>query len=205
MPVVEIPTSEGDARAVVAPAAGAARGLAAFGHGAGGGLGAPDLVAVTAALGAAGWTVAGVEQPYRVRGSRMPDRAPRLDAAWTEVVARLRDDVPGPLLVGGRSSGARVACRTAGAVGAQAVVCLAFPLHPPGRPDKSRADELRMVGVPTLVVQGERDPFGRPADVSAAVTDAPVTVCAVAGDHSLRRTSAVTEAVLGWLAGQRLA
>ena len=205
MPTIEIATSVGDARAVVTRPAGSARGLAVLGHGAGGGLGAPDLVAVTAALGEAGWTVTGVEQPYRVRGSRMPDRAPRLDAAWTEVVTRLRQDASGPLLVGGRSSGARVACRTARSLGAQAVVCLAFPLHPPGRPEKSRADELRMVGVPTLVVQGERDPFGGPADVSAAAADAPVTVCAVTGDHSLRRTAPVTDAVLGWLAGQRLA
>jgi predicted alpha/beta-hydrolase family hydrolase len=205
VPVVEIATSVGDARAVVTRPAGAPRGLAVFGHGAGGGLAAPDLVAVTTALGEAGWSVAGVEQPYRVRGSRMPDRAPRLDAAWAEVVNRLRDQAPGPLLVGGRSSGARVACRTARSLGAQAIVCLAFPLHPPARPEQSRADELRMVGVPTVVVQGERDPFGGPAEVSAAAGDAPVTVCAVAGDHSLRRTAAVTEAVLGWLAGQRLA
>lgn len=174
--------------------------LAALGHGAGGGVGAADLVAVTAALTAAGWTVARVEQPYRVQGRRAPDRTPKLDAAWTSVCESLRAKHAGPLLVGGRSSGARVACRTASVVGAVAVVCLAFPLHPPGRPDATRADELALVGeIPLLVVQGDRDAFGTAAEFPRGVE-----VVSVPGDHSLRRTTPVAEAVATWLRGQAL-
>lgn len=192
-------TPSGPARVHVT--AGDGRGLVVLGHGAGGGVEAPDLVAVTTALHAGGWTVARVEQPYRVRGRRAPDRAPVLDAAWTAVVSELRRRHPGQLVVGGRSSGARVACRTSAATGAAAVVCLAFPLRPPRRPEQSRSDELLAVDVPVLVVQGERDPFGSPADVPAGPT-----VIGVPGDHSLRRSAAaVAEAVAGWLAGQRLA
>jgi hypothetical protein len=171
-----------------------------LGHGAGGGVEAPDLLAVTAALSTAGWTVARVEQPYRVRGSRAPARAPALDAAWTAVAEALRPDWPGPLVTGGRSSGARVACRTAAATGAAAVVCLAFPLRPPRRPDTSRADELAGVDVPVLVVQGDRDPFGGPVDFPPGPT-----VVGVPGDHSLRRSAPlVATAVVEWLAGQSL-
>lgn len=168
-----------------------------LGHGAGGGIGAPDLVAVTAALVAAGWTVARVEQPYRVLGRRAPDRAARLDDAWVSVVGALRRRYRGPLVTGGRSSGARVACRTAAQVGAAAVVCLAFPLRPPRSPQVSRADELAMAGCPVLVVQGERDPFGSPADLPPGPT-----VVAVPGDHALRRTTPVAAAVADWLAAQ---
>jgi len=138
--------------------------LLVLGHGAGGGVDAPDLMAVRRAAGAAGVAVARVTQPYRVAGRRAPAPAPQLDAAWVAVVRELLagyDEAP-PLVVGGRSSGARVACRTATALGADGVLCLAFPLHPPGRPEKSRADELR-TGVPTLVVNGDRDPFGVPS------------------------------------------
>jgi predicted alpha/beta-hydrolase family hydrolase len=175
-------------------------GLAVLGHGAGGGVGAADLVAVTGALVEAGWTVARVEQPYRLQGRRAPDRPPRLDAAWTAVVEQLMKHRSGPLLVGGRSSGARVACRTADAVGANAVLCLAFPLHPPARPEASRAEELGLVGDrPLLVVQGDRDPFGTASEFPAGVE-----VASVPGDHALRRTTPVVEAVLGWLAGQAL-
>jgi len=135
-----------------------------LGHGAGGGIEAPDLVAASEAAGSLGLTVALVEQPYRVAGRRSPAPASQLDAAWSSVVLELRD---GPLnglatLTGGRSSGARVACRTAAETGSVAVVCLAFPLHPPGHPEKSRLEELDAVHVPTLVVQGEHDPFGTP-------------------------------------------
>ena len=181
-----------------------------LGHGAGGGVDAGDLVAVTRSLTAAGWVVARVEQPYRVRGRRTPDRAPVLDAAWLAVVAALRRAHPGPLVVGGRSSGARVACRTATAAGAAAVVCLAFPLRPPprirsgtgepGREQPSRAGELALVECPLLVVQGERDPFGRPQDFPPGPT-----VIAVQGDHSLRRTAEVAAAVSSWLVAQRVA
>jgi predicted alpha/beta-hydrolase family hydrolase len=171
------------------------RGLLCLGHGAGGGIEAPDLVAVAAAAAAAGWSVALIEQPYRVAGKRAPAPAARLDEAWLAVVAELVAGVPGPLVVGGRSSGARVACRTAGAAGAAAVVCLAFPLRPPWRPDSSRVEELLAVPVPVLVVQGERDPFGAPGELPE-VAD----VVAVPGDHSLRAGAAqAAAAVVGWL------
>jgi predicted alpha/beta-hydrolase family hydrolase len=190
-------TPAGEARAVLS---GRGSALAVLGHGAGGGIGAADLVAVTGALMKAGWTVARVEQPYRVQGRRAPDRAPRLDAAWTAVVEQLTRRRSGPLLVGGRSSGARVACRTAADVGAAAVLGLAFPLHPPGRPEASRGAELSMVGArPLLVVQGDKDPFGTAAEFPAGVE-----VVSVPGDHSLRRTAPVVEAVLGWLLRQAL-
>jgi len=166
-----------------------------LGHGAGGGVEAADLVAVTAAAIDIGWTVARVEQPYRVAGRRAPDRAPKLDQAWIEAVASVRGRSRLPLVTGGRSMGARVACRTAASTGAAGVVCLAFPLHPPGKPAASRADELAAVAVPVLVVQGERDPFGGPADLP----DGP-TVVTVADDHSLRRSAArAADAVRAWL------
>jgi uncharacterized protein len=147
---------------------------------------------------AAGWTVARVEQPYRVAGKRAPVPAPRLDQAFTAVVVSLRLAVPaGPLVLGGRSSGARVACRTALAVGADAVLALAFPLHPPSRPERSRAPELEAAGVPVLVIQGERDPFGPPGDFPAGPA-----VVGVPGDHSLRRSAAALgPIVVRWAAG----
>lgn len=143
-------------------------------------------------------TVALVEQPYRVAGRRSPAPAAQLDAAWIAVVSQLRE---GPLrglrvIAGGRSSGARVACRTAAEVGAAAVLCLAFPLHPPGRgddPSKSRLPELDAVKLPVLVVQGERDPFGMPPAGRRR------KVVRVPGNHSLRSTAAVRAAVAEWL------
>jgi predicted alpha/beta-hydrolase family hydrolase len=172
-----------------------------LGHGAGGGIEAPDLRAVTTALGAAGWTVARVEQPYRVAGKRAPVPGPRLDQAFSAVVVSLRLAVPdGRLILGGRSSGARVACRTAVGLGADAVLALAFPLHPPSRPERSRVEELNGAGVPVLVVQGERDPFGTPSEFPA-----DATVVAVPGDHSLARSAsalgALGELVVTWAAG----
>src|SRR5581483_169230 len=109
-----------------------------------------------------GVTVALVEQPWRLAGRKVAGPPQQLAAAWIAVLAELRP--AGPVVVGGRSAGARVACRTALTVGADAALALAFPLHPPGRPEKSRAGELLESGVPTLVVQGERDPFGGPAE-----------------------------------------
>ena len=169
--------------------------------GAGGGVGAPDLVAVTAAAGAAGFSVALVEQPYRVAGRRSPPRAPVLDAAWIAVVAHLRQGVFAglPLVVGGRSSGARVACRTAAATGAAGVLALAFPLQPSARagkePPPSRLPELAAVRVPVLVVQGASDPFGIPPAGDGW------TVVTVAGDHALRSDRARVASVTGaWLA-----
>ena len=162
-----------------------------LGHGAGGGVESPDLVGAAAAAQEAGLSVALVEQPYRVAGRRSPAPAAQLDAAWVAVLGQLQ--LEGLLVVGGRSSGARVACRTAAEVGAGAVLCLAFPLHPPGKPEKSRLPELDGVAVPTLVVQGERDPFGRPpAGPSREVVTIP-------GTHSLRTSSTVAAAVAAWL------
>jgi uncharacterized protein len=132
-----------------------------------------------------------------VKGRRAPEAAPRLDAAWVAALKVLTARRQGPLVVAGRSSGARVACRTASEVGAAAVVALAFPLHPPGKPEKSRAEELLSVTVPTLVVQGDRDPFGSAADIPAGPT-----VVGVPGDHSLRQApDQAAAAVLRWLAG----
>jgi len=166
-----------------------------LGHGAGGGVESPDLVGAARAAGEAGLTVALVEQPYRVAGRRSPAPAKQLDAAWVSVIEQLGFEVP--LIAGGRSSGARVACRTAGDTSAVAVLCLAFPLHPPGKgddPSKSRLAELDAVNVPTLVVQGESDPFGMPPDGPGR------TVVRVPGNHSLRNTGAVATAVSAWLA-----
>ena len=167
-----------------------------LGHGAGGGVESPDLQGAANAALEAGLTVALVEQPYRVAGRRSPAPANQLDAAWTSVIEQLAFEVP--LIAGGRSSGARVACRTAAATGARAVLCLAFPVHPPGRPEKSRLDELDAVTVPTLVVQGERDPFGMPSQARNR------SVVTIPGTHSLRSSSAVAAAVSAWLAGLRL-
>jgi predicted alpha/beta-hydrolase family hydrolase len=172
-----------------------------LGHGAGGGVGSPDLVAAAEAARAAGLSVALVEQPYRVAGRRSPAPASQLDAAWTSVVLQLREGpLHGlPILTGGRSSGARVACRTAGETDSVAVICLAFPLHPPGHPEKSRLAELDAVRVPTLVVQGESDPFGMPPAGSNR------TVVPIPGTHSLRSSAAVAAAVSDWLRRQEMA
>lgn len=169
-----------------------------LGHGAGGSIEAADLIAAAEAANEAGFTAALVEQPYRVAGRRSQPPATQLDAAWVAVIAQLRDaELPGlPLIVGGRSAGARVACRTAAETRAVAVLCLAFPLHPPGKgadPTKSRLGELEAVRAPVLVVQGERDPFGMPPDGPGR------TVVRIPGDHALRSTAPVKEAVAGWL------
>jgi hypothetical protein len=194
----ELETPHGPARAhfdLQAEAAGAV----VLGHGAGGGVGAPDLTAAARAARELGWSVVLVEQPYRVAGRRSPAPAAQLDAAWTAVVAQLRAaELAGlHLVVGGRSSGARVACRTAGATEAAGVLCLAFPLQPPGRPDApSRLPELASVRVPVLVVQGDRDPFGLPKRGRGR------KVVVVPGDHSLRSGVSVTaETVRSWLRG----
>jgi predicted alpha/beta-hydrolase family hydrolase len=193
--VLEIDTPQGPARAHVHDAD-QPIGALMLGHGAAGGVTTRDLVAVADAARAARFSVALVEQPYRVAGRRSPAPAARLDAAWKAVVEDLRDgDLRGlPLIVGGRSAGARVACRTAADSGAVGVLCLAFPLHPPGRPDKTRQPELDAVQVPTLVVQGDRDPFGMP------VAGANRSVVTVPGNHSLTADlDAVVAAVCEWL------
>ncbi|MFJ3789180.1 alpha/beta family hydrolase [Kitasatospora sp. NPDC090091] len=157
-----VPTPAGDARITHHPAA-APKALLALGHGAGGGIGARDLVALAGALPPRGISVALVEQPWRVAGKRLGPAPKTLDTGWTPVAERLAG--PGlPLVVGGRSAGARVACRTGAATGAVGVVALAFPLHPPGKPERSRAEELLESGLPTLVVQSAADPFGGPEE-----------------------------------------
>jgi predicted alpha/beta-hydrolase family hydrolase len=190
-----IDTPHGPGRAHLHPADDPIAALV-LGHGAGGGVGAPDLVAATKAARALGVSVALVEQPYRVAGRRSPAPARQLDAAWTAIVEHLTAGPLRslPLIAGGRSSGARVACRTAPDVGAIAVLCLAFPVHPPGRPEKSRLDELDAVSVPVLVIQGDHDPFGMPPSAPGR------TVAAIPGDHSLKRDlPALTAAVTAWL------
>jgi predicted alpha/beta-hydrolase family hydrolase len=163
--MIELETPHGPARAHVNEAEHPVAALV-LGHGAGGGVGAPDLKAATQAGLEVGVTVVLVEQPYRVAGRKSTAPAAQLDAAWIAVVEQL--PIAGlPLYVGGRSAGARVACRTAGATGAVGVVCLAFPLHPPGRPEKTRLGELEQVTVPVLIVQGESDPFGMPPEAAS--------------------------------------
>jgi predicted alpha/beta-hydrolase family hydrolase len=199
MSVRELETPHGPAAAHVHPAD-RPRAALVLGHGAAGGVEAPDIVAATGAALEAGVTVALIEQPYRVAGRRSPAPARQLDAAWTSVVEELRGgELKGlPLITGGRSLGARVACRTFEATGAVAVLCLAFPLQPPRRasPAPSRIDELDAVTVPTLVVQGTGDPFGMPPSSSRR------TVAKVPGNHSLRADpDAVAAAVTDWLPG----
>jgi uncharacterized protein len=182
---VEIGTGEGVARVEVSgPAARERAFLLVLTHGAGGGPDSPDLLAVADAASRLGGAVARVTQPYRVRGRRAPGSPDRQDAAWVEVVAALRagDGAGLPLIQGGRSNGARVACRTARAVGARAVMALAFPLHAPGRPALSRAAELAAAGTDVLVVNGERDPFGIPEGTGK------IRVVVLAGEsHALSR------------------
>src|SRR4249920_1212131 len=203
----EVATSAGPARVHIHPARGpaAVAGTLVLGHGAGGGVGAADLQSVTRAASAAGWQVLLVEQPWRVAGRRVAAAPGRLDDAWQVVLAELAAgrvpgvELSGPLVAGGRSAGARVACRTALATAAAAACCLAFPLHPPGRPERSRAAELAEAGVPVLVVQGRADPFGGPGEI-AALGLPHVEVVAVSGDHGLARSTAdVGAAVARWL------
>jgi len=194
---VEISTQAGPARVEVDRPA-TATFLLVLTHGAGGGVDSKDLLAVRDAGLNLGGVVARVLQPYRVRGASAPGAPGPQDAAWLEVVAGLRAECPGLLLVqGGRSNGARVACRTAIAAGARAVVALAFPLHPPGRPENSRVAELRDAGTDVLVVNGERDPFGIPDQ-----RDASRVVVLPGETHALsKRPAAVGAAVGEWLAG----
>ena len=197
----EVDTPLGPARVHRAGPAGDPRGSLVLGHGAGGGVDSADLLAVSAAGAAAGWQVLLVEQPWKVAGRRIAPAPARLDEGWTAVLEALRaDGLPGPLVLGGRSAGARVACRTAAAQGAAGVLALAFPLHPPGRPEKSRAAELLAVDVPLLVVQGGTDACGGPAEVRQALGTHPGRVVAVPGDHALKKDpAAVATAAVDWL------
>jgi predicted alpha/beta-hydrolase family hydrolase len=197
-----VPTPVGDAWVDLDTVSGSRRLLIA-GHGAGGGVDAADLRAVGTACRAAGISVAMVTQPYRVAGRKAPPPAEVLDTAWNAVVAvlvRRRSLAGHELVYAGRSSGARIACRTAtlaaGRVRPIAVVALAFPVHPPGRPDRLRTPELAAVPVPVLVVQGDRDPFGQPDPVPGR------DVRLVPGDHSLSRSAGrVGALVADWLLG----
>ncbi|GAA3836772.1 hypothetical protein GCM10022206_88580 [Streptomyces chiangmaiensis] len=171
----------------------------ALSHGAGGGIGAPDLQVLARVLPAHAVSVVLVEQPWRVAGKKVAPAPKTLDVGWRGVWPVL--EKPGlPVIAGGRSAGARVACRTAGELGAAAVLALSFPLHPPGRPEKSRADELLGAGVPTLVVQGGNDPFGKPEEFpkgSYDIVEVPY------GDHGLavpRRAGITREEALGTVA-----
>lgn len=199
--VNEIMTAAGPAEVVLdQPEDRPAEFLVVLTHGAGGLPGTADVLAVRDVVRSLGAATALVTQPYRVRGGRAPGSAVKQDAAWTELVAVLRrdtarDGVPLPLIQCGRSNGARVACRTALATGAAGVVALAFPLHPPGQPEKSRIGELRGAGTSVLVVNGERDPFGVPE------ADASTDVVVLPGEtHALsKHPAAVGDAVAAWL------
>jgi predicted alpha/beta-hydrolase family hydrolase len=207
-----VATSLGPARLTVDQAS-AATAVLWLGHGAGGGIDSRDLVALAATLPQHGITVVRHEQPWRVAGKKVAPRPAALDDGWLETAPLVTELAQGlPLLVGGRSAGARVACRTADAVGAAGVVCLAFPLHPPGRPEKSRQDELLLPHVPVLVIQGERDRFGSAGSVASATAGRTgIRVVMVPGaDHGLAVlkssplspqgvTTFLAEAVLGFI------
>ncbi|EFL02547.1 conserved hypothetical protein [Streptomyces sp. SPB78] len=200
-----VATPQGDARIHWHPAA-EPQTVLALGHGAGGGVEARDLAALAASLPFRGVTVALVEQPWRVAGKRLAPAPRTLDAAFTALWPKLAARGL-PVVAGGRSAGARVACRTARDLGAAAVLALSFPLHPPGKPEKSRAAELLGTGLPTLVVQGGNDPFGRPAEFPPGpydLTEVPY------GNHSFQvpkraplgqdeAVSLLTAAVGDWL------
>ena len=203
MAEVMIETPRGPARAHVSAAADQpGTGALILGHGAGGGVGAPDIQAAGRAAHRAGYAVALVEQPYRVAGRRAPAPAGHLDEAWAAVVAWLvAHELAGlPIVTGGRSMGARVACRTAATTESVGVLCLAFPLQPPRRASATTASptrlpELDAVDVPTLVIQGANDRFGMPPAGPSR------TVVTVAGDHALKADlPAVHDAVATWLA-----
>jgi len=199
-------TPAGEAR-ITWHTAGTAYAVLALGHGAGGGIEARDLQALARALPPAGVTVALVEQPWRVAGKKVAPAPKTLDAAWRELWPALR--APGlPVVAGGRSAGARVACRTGRELDAHAVLALSFPLHPPGKPEKSRAEELTGAGLPTLVAQGGRDPFGRPGEFPEGTRIVEVPY----GDHSFAvpkradigqeaALALLTEGVGDWMAG----
>ncbi|MGW0702676.1 alpha/beta hydrolase family protein [Streptomyces sp. NPDC002867] len=205
--IVEVPG--GDARITWFPAR-RARLVLALGHGAGGGIEARDLKAIAGVLPAHGVTVALVEQPWRVAGKKVAPAPKTLDTGWRGVWPALAKAGP-PVVAGGRSAGARVACRTAVELGAVGVLALSFPLHPPGRPEKSRADELLGAGVPTLVVQGGSDPFGRPEEfpdgpyelVEVPFGDHGFAVPKKAGIPEAETLGTITGAVTRWTAALR--
>ena len=198
-----IQTPHGPGRVRILWPDGPARGTVLLSHGAGGQRDSPDLAALADTLPQQGWVAALVDQPWRVAGRKVASAPARLDEAYLPIVAALTADadaLPRPLVSAGRSAGARVACRTARAVGADAVLALSFPLHPPGRPERSRFGELAGAaehGIPLLVVQGSRDTFGGPQDLVEAGLD-PARIVAVRGTHAPHPGDVVT-AVTDWL------
>lgn len=212
--VETVETPVGEARTTRFPAEGVRSAVLMLGHGIGGGIEAPDLQALAAALPPLGVEVVLVEQPWRVAGKRLGPPPKTLDVAWRAIVDHVRANLAGdaehaehkvPLLVGGRSAGARVACRTGRDTEASAVLALAFPLHPPGKPEKSRADELTGTGLPTLVVQGAVDPFGNPSEFpTLPPTHRLVGLAAGGHEFAVRKSQepvigAVTDAVAAWI------
>jgi len=198
-----LPTPQGDARVVVRRARKPIADLVLT-HGAGGGIDARDLVRIAEVLPGQGITVVLVEMPWRVQGKKLAPRPALIDEAYRAVLTGLRPRAP--FVIGGRSAGARSACRIGAEVGAAGVLALAFPLHPPGKPEKSRVSELADAGVPVLVIQGERDPFGRPEEFPDGTELAVVP----AADHGLKvpksgpvdqdgALSIVAEATLEWV------
>ncbi|MEI2779172.1 MAG: alpha/beta family hydrolase [Tetrasphaera sp.] len=197
---VELDTPQGPGRGHIYAGSAPAAATVVLGHGAGGGIGASDLMLLAARLPEHGYRVVLIEQPWKVAGRKLAGRPPTLDAAWVPMLTQL--DIVGKLVVGGRSAGARVACRTAETVGAHGVLCLSFPLHPPGKPESSRAGELRTPGehgIPVRVIQGAKDPFGTPEEVRRVLTDGR-WVAQVAGAHSFgRNPTDVLDAALAFL------
>jgi predicted alpha/beta-hydrolase family hydrolase len=198
-----VPTPHGDAR-LYTDRSRSPHATLLLGHGAGGGPDAADLVALARELPREGITVVRIEQPWRLAGKRVAPAPAVLDECLVAVADKLRPRTP--LVLGGRSAGARSACRTSKHLGASGVLALSFPLHPPGKPEKSRLDELQAVAVPALVVQGENDPFGRPSEFPESTELALVP----GGDHSLRvpkrgdltqadALGLVVEATLEWI------
>jgi hypothetical protein len=201
VPDVEIMTAAGPARVLLEQPDRPAF-LVVLTHGAGGLPDTADVLAVRDAARDLGAATALVTQPYRVKGARAPGSAAKQDAAWAEIVEVLRRDTSRdgaalPVVQCGRSNGARVACRTAREAGAAGVIALAFPLHPPGQPDKSRDSELRSAGTSVLVVNGDRDPFGVPEP------DETTDVVVLPGEnHALsKHPAAVGAAAAAWLRG----
>ncbi|MFW6598528.1 alpha/beta family hydrolase [Propionibacteriaceae bacterium Y2011] len=190
-PSIMVDTPVGEGRLLVAGDVAGEAPTLLLGHGASGGLNAADLTAVAKRLPDAGVRVVLVQQPWKTAGRKVAAPAPTLDRAWHALYAEATRRWPGPVVVGGRSSGARVACRTADVDGAAGVVCLSFPLHPPGRPEKSRLAELLTPTIPVLVCQGSRDTFGGYDELTGHLAEQPdaanVTVVEIAGaDHGMK-------------------
>ncbi|MEU6063497.1 MULTISPECIES: alpha/beta hydrolase family protein [Streptomyces] len=205
--MIEIVETEAGTARITWHRAKKARLVLAASHGAGGGIEARDLQALARVLPEHGVTVALVEQPWRVAGKKLAPAPKTLDTGWRGIWPALAG-MELPVISGGRSAGARVACRTATELGAHAVLALSFPLHPPGRPEKSRADELLGAGVPTLVVQGGNDPFGRPDEFPEGAYE---LIEVAYGDHGFavpkraeitqeRALEIITDGVVQWVA-----